>query len=256
MTRLFALSLCIAFLSACGKGEQVAPTQTLRVAVAANFAPTLKLLAGAFRQEQPVRVQTMIGSTGMLYAQLAADAPFDLFFAADMESPQKLVDAGKALGPLHVYALGRLVLWVPKPNFKSPLKRLMEGEYRHLSLANPELAPYGRAAREVLIKQGLWQSVQPQLVRGQNVGQAYQYLYSGRAEMGFVALAQITQQEGVMQAESLWQIPPSLYSPIKQAAVLIPGKRQALAQSFLDFCMSKQGQMIIQAAGYGLPEPD
>lgn len=249
------LLLGLGLLSACG--PRPADPAQLRVAVAANFLPTLKQLAEGYNQahaEQPIRVKTMVGSTGLLYAQIEVGAPFDLFFAADLERPERLAAGDKTLGPAQVYALGRLALWAPEANFKTPRKRLAEGEYKRLAVANSAVSPYGAAAEQVLKKLALWENIQPRLIRGENVAQAYQYLDSGRAELGFVALSQTRQQAEPMSAEALWLVPAKMHRPLQQAAVVLAGERQSLAEAFLGFCLGKEGRAIIQAAGYDLPE--
>ncbi len=259
MMQRFMGGLCLLvslfLLSGCGP-RPPAPAE-LRVAVAANFVPTLKQLSEAYNRahlEEPIHLQTMVGSTGLLYAQIEVGAPFDLFFAADVERPARLAEQKKTLGPAQVYALGRLALWAPVANFKAPEKRLLEGEFERVAMANPAVAPYGAAAESVLRRLGLWGSIQPQLIRGENVSQAYQYLASHRAELGFVALSQVRQTNLEMQAESLWIVPDNMHQPLQQAAVVIAGEKQALAEAFLQFCQGKQGREIIEAAGYDLPE--
>lgn len=255
MFRLVLL-LLILMVTACGQRSQTEMAKTLRVAVAANFAPTLNKLVDAYSKEHPLRIQPLIASTGMLYAQIEVGAPFDLFFAADAARPDKLVQTGKAHGPAHAYALGKLVLWAPRTGFKPALKRLREGEFNHLAIANPDLAPFGVAASEVLRRLSVVNAVRPKIVRGENVSQVYQYVNSGRADMGFVALSQVLQHEDDLHPEVMWHVPDRMHAPILQKAVVVKGELQEEAKAFLDFCLSKQGRLIIRTAGYDLPEVD
>jgi molybdate transport system substrate-binding protein len=217
----------------------------IRVAVASNFAPTLRDIAARFGQ----RVSLITGSTGKHYAQISNGAPFDAFFAADVQRAQRLEEAGLAVaGSRFTYAIGKLVLWSPRADYVDPAGAVLKhGDYRHLALANPTLAPYGRAAREVLQAQGLWQTLQPRLVRGESVGQAFQFVGSGNAPLGFVAWSQI-QRPGETPSGSWWKIPETLYTPIAQQALLL--NDSAPARAFLAFVRGPQARQIIQAYGY------
>lgn len=255
--RLLGLLLLTLLVGGCEQ-RKPEPAAVLRVAVAANFAPTLKTLAAAYnkQREAPLEIKTMVGSSGLLTAQIAAGAPYDLFFAADASRPQKLVEADQVAGQAQSYALGRLVLWMPQHEYKAVQKRLQEGDYGRLAIANPDLAPYGAAAREVLRKLGLWAQVQDRLVRGENIGQAFHYVVTERVDMGFVAQSQLGGQLQAAPEEAFWQVPASMYGPLEQQAVILAGERQALAGDFLAFCLGKAGRKIIAQAGYGLPETE
>ena len=250
--RLLPILLCLGLLCACS--EPPPPAQTLRIAVAANFAPTLKELIAAYSVNQPIKLQPMIGSTGMLATQIEAGAPFDMFFAADTARPERLVEAGKTLGVAHPYAIGQLALWMPMPDYKSVRKRLLEGDYERMVIANPSLAPYGAAAQAVLERQGLWDSVRGSVVQAENIGQAYHYVTSGRVDLGFVALSQIIKQGRDFPEEALWVVPKKMHGSLEQSVVILKGKNEALASNFLGFCLGDEGRAIIQAAGYRLPE--
>lgn len=219
-----------------------------RIAVAANFAPALRALVTAF-EAGGGRLVIIVGSTGKLYAQIRHGAPFDALFAADEQRPQRLEQEGRIRpGSRFTYAIGRLALWSPDAARVDAAGRVLsEGGFRHLAIANPKLAPYGRAARQVLAARGLWQTLRPQLVRGENVGQAWQFVHSGNAELGFVALSQVRQA----QAGSHWVVPQALYTPIVQQAVLLTDN--PLAADFLRFVQGAEGRAMIESFGYQLP---
>jgi len=242
--RLLALLLAMGSFAA-GAGQ-------IQVAVASNFIATAQQIAARFEAASGHRVLLSSGSTGKHYAQITHGAPFDVFLAADAQRPTLLEQKGLALpGTRFTYALGRLVLWSPAgQGLEASLQTLQQARFRHLAQANPRLAPYGKAAQQVLQKHGLWQALQGRLVRGENVGQAYQFVVSGNAELGFVAYSQVlSRQDG--PAGSLWMVPPEDYQPIAQQAVLLRGT--AAARAFFDYLRGEQARSIITAAGYDLP---
>jgi molybdate transport system substrate-binding protein len=224
----------------------------VHVAVAANFVKPLRAIAEAFQQETGDRVVVSEGSTGKLYAQIANAAPFEVFLSADAERPRRLLAEGHAVaGTDFAYALGRLALW-SRDAARVQGPEALRGEFRHLAIANPELAPYGLAARETLAKLGLWDALEPRLVRGEDVGQTVQFVATGNAELGFVALSQIAgNADG-----SRWLVPPNLHAPIEQRAVLLlPGRDAPAARAFLEFLKGDAARALIEAAGYGVPSP-
>jgi molybdate transport system substrate-binding protein len=225
----------------------------IRVAVASNFAGAAREIASRFEQESGHRVVIASGATGKHFAQITHGAPFEVFLAADAQRPELLESSGIALpGSRFTYAVGELVLWSPRPGYVDPDGRVLEtGDFRHLAIANPKLAPYGRAAREVLMAAGLWEALQPRLVRGENIAQAFQFVGSGNAQLGFVARAQV-QRPGRATGGSWWKVPQSLYAPIVQQAVLLVD--DATARAFADFLRSAEARQIIRDFGYGLPD--
>lgn len=229
----------------------VAQAQLL-VATAANFADTLRALAAMYQQQGGMSVRLSVGSSGKLFAQIHHGAPYDLFFSADLIRPQKLYQAGLASRP-QPYALGELVLWQPQGPLP-PRQRLLKQQFRYLSIANPHTAPYGRAARQVLVQLKLWPTVRTRVVRGENVGQAFNYVRSGAAQLGFVARAQVVRMNQDDDAHR-WLVPQSLYDPVIQAAVVIRRSRQqAAAQDFLAFVLhDPAARRLIQQHGYRLP---
>jgi molybdate transport system substrate-binding protein len=242
----FALIAFLPVVVVAAAGEPV------RVAVAANFADTARLIAQGFERESGRPVILVAGSTGKLYAQIVNGAPFDAFFAADARRPQLLDEGGLAVrGSRFTYATGRLLLWSPEPGYiDSSAQVLAEGDFRHLAIANPRLAPYGKAAREVLEKLGLWGRLRGRMVRGENIGQTYQFVKSGNARLGFIAASQIMRPDGDPPG-SHWLIPQSLYTPIEQQAVLLrdsPG-----ARAFLAYARGEAAREIIRRFGYRIP---
>lgn len=226
------------------------------VAVASNFLETLRQLATRFEAVSGHRLKLISGSTGKHYAQIRHGAPFDLYFAADARRPALLEQAGLIQpGSRFTYAIGRLVLWSPMAGLVDDRGRVLKrkGEFRHLAIANPKLAPYGRAARQVLEALGLWQALQQRIVRGENIGQAHQFVNSGNAELGLLARSQVWHPDRGIEG-SWWEIPEDLYSPIEQQAVLL--RDHAAARDFLAFVTGGEGRALIRASGYGVPDAD
>jgi molybdate transport system substrate-binding protein len=193
------------------------------------------------------------GSTGKHYAQIRNGAPFDIFLAADALHAERLEDGDLAIpGSRISYAFGELVLWSPREDFVDDQGQVLAtGDFRYLGIANPELAPYGLAAREALESLGLWEGLQDRIVRGENIGQAFQFVASGSAELGLVALSQVTRPGHRMRAGSYWKVPQELYSPIEQQAVLL--KDTAAARELMDFIESAEARVIIRQNGYTTP---
>jgi molybdate transport system substrate-binding protein len=227
----------------------------VHVAVAANFAPVLERLAAEFERATGHRVLASPGSTGKLFAQIENGAPFEVFLSADAERPQKLEASGAAVaGSRFTYALGRLVLWSPRPGLVDGRGRVLAGgRFQHLAIANPETAPYGAAARQVLARLGLAERLAPRLVQGEDVGQTYQFVATGNAELGFVALSQVLTPGGTPHG-SLWVVPGQFYDRLEQQAVLLTrGKDEPAARAFLEFLKGATARRTIKQAGYGLP---
>lgn len=227
----------------------------VRVAVAANFRAVLEDLAADYqRTHAGVRIDVISGSTGKLFAQIVAGAPFDLFLAADQERPQRLVATGQvAQGMRHTYAVGRLVLWDPRAARVDGPARLRAGGFRRLALANPDLAPYGAAAQAVLRELELEQALEGRLVFAENVAQAFAFVRSGNAAVGFVALSQLrTLPPSVIGAYWEPALPEAL--AIRQDMVLLArAEGNEGAQAFYAFLRSDAARAQIEAAGYRLP---
>ena len=245
-------STIAALLLLCLSIAPAVQAERIRVAVAANFAGAAQHVADAFEQATGHTVELVAGSTGKHYAQIVNGAPFDLLLAADRARPERLEQDGHAVpGSRVTYALGRLVLWSPDAErVDAAGEVLRRGAFRHLALANPRLAPYGEAARETLEHVGLWTALQGRLVYGENVGQAFGFVASGAAELGFVALAQV-RQYGAAHG-SAWIVPASFHEPIEQQAILL--RNAPAAAEFLAFLTGDAGARIVAAQGYGVPD--
>lgn len=230
----------------------VANADTLRVAVASNFADTLRELAGIFEQQTGHKLQLVAGSTGKHYAQISNSAPFDVFLAADTARPIKLEEAGFGVADSRfTYALGRLVLWSSLPDkIDTKGNVLLRGNFKRLAIANPHLAPYGRAARDVLESIKLWDQSQLMIVRGENIAQTFQFVHSGNVELGFVAWSQLI-RKGKTPQGSWWIVPQMHYRPIEQQALQLSDT--LVARAFMKFLLSTQAQAVIEAHGYGIP---
>jgi molybdate transport system substrate-binding protein len=227
----------------------------LHVAVAANFTKPLKLLKQQFEQNTPHHLIISFGATGQLYAQIKHGAPFDLFLAADMKRPERLVKEGMAIAEsLSTYAIGQLVLWSPQAGLvDAEGKILMDGQFKHFAIAHPKLAPYGTAAKQVLEKLGLWHTLQHKIVRGHNANQAYQFVVTGNAELGFIALSHYLALEEKSRG-SHWLVPKKWYAPIRQGLVLLKkAENNPAAQAFLAFLQSPSAQQIVKEFGYTVP---
>jgi molybdate transport system substrate-binding protein len=225
----------------------------LRVAVASNFRLPMEAAAQEFEQSTGQEVTPIFGSTGKHYAQIVNGAPFDAFFAADAERPQLLEREGRtAPGSRFTYAVGRLVLWSADPaRVDADGRVLATGGFRHLAIANPELAPYGAAARAVLQGLGLWERLETKLVRGENIGQAFQFVVSGNAELGFVARSQLAAPGRAFEGSS-WTPPQALYPAIEQQAVLL--RASSAGRAFMAFMQSDEVAGILRAYGYDSPQ--
>ena len=229
--------------------------EEVRVAVAANFLATLNEIATNFERDTGHTAVVSSGSSGKLYAQIINGAPFDVFFSADVTRAKLLEEEGFAVqGSRFAYAVGRLTLWSPgsvmiEGNGKSTL---LSDEVEHVAIANPQTAPYGAAAKEALQALGLWERIQDRLVRGENIGQTFHFVFSKNAQLGFVALSQVLNPK-VNGAGSRWDVPTHLYAPIRQQALLLrTGQRQEVARAFLDYVKGARARAIIERFGYGL----
>jgi len=222
------------------------------VAVAANFSDAARDIARTFEQATGHRAVLSFGSTGQLFAQITQDAPFQVFLAADQERPAKLVERGLAApGAPFTYAVGKLVLYSRDRALVTGADTLRAGAFAKLALANPATAPYGAAAVEVLRALGLHAQLESRLVQGGNIAQTYQFVYTGSAELGFVALSQIHGEIG----GSRWLVPAALYRPIRQDAVLLAkGADDEAARAFVAFLRQTDARAIIERYGYGLAE--
>lgn len=231
---------------------QTLAADEIRVAVASNFRPALAAAAERFQRSSGHEVVLIPGSTGKHYAQIVNGAPFDAFFAADAERPRRLEEERRSVpGSRFTYAIGRLVLWSPDADRVDPAGDVLKSDaFRHLAIANPELAPYGAAARSVLQALGQWETLGPKLVRGENIAQTFQFVISGNAQLGFVARSQL-EAPGQAFGGSSWLPPQELYAPIEQQAVLL--RETPAARSFMTFMRGEEARAIVRAYGYDSP---
>lgn len=244
------IALAVFFAGLCSASLQAAEVQ---VAVAANFAVPLRKIAEDFSRHSGHTLRVSSGATGKLYAQIVNGAPFEVFLSADSTTPERLEKEGQVVaGSRYTYAVGRLVLWSAQAGVVDAKGEILTtGPFRHLALANPKTAPYGAAAVEVLKARGLYARLQGKYVQGENIAQTHQFVASGNAEIGFVALSQVW-QDGKLTGGSAWRVPPELHAPIRQdAALLKRGEANAAARAFLDYLKSEPARRVIAAYGYG-----
>ena len=242
--------MAIVFAGLCSASLQAAEVQ---VAVAANFAVPLRKIAEDFSRHSGHTLRVSSGATGKLYAQIVNGAPFEVFLSADSTTPERLEKEGQVVaGSRYTYAVGRLVLWSAQAGVVDEKGEILNtGPFRYLALANPKTAPYGAAAVEVLKARGLYARLQDKYVQGENIAQTHQFVASGNAEIGFVALSQVW-QDGKLTGGSAWRVPPELHAPIRQdAALLKRGEANAAARAFLDYLKSEPARRVIAAYGYG-----
>jgi molybdate transport system substrate-binding protein len=193
------------------------------------------------------------GATGKFYSQIVSGAPFEVLIAADDETPRRLIAEGHAVaGTNFTYALGKLVLWSAQPGFVDAQGAVLASDkIRHVAIANPKVAPYGAAGLEVIKARGLADALAPKIVTGESIAQAYQFVFTGNAELGFVALSQVV-VPGKPPIGSHWVVPPSLYGEIRQDAVLLKtGEKNPAAAALLAYLRTEPARRIIQAFGYG-----
>ena len=224
----------------------------VQVAVAANFTAPAKQIAADFEKDAGHKVALSFGATGKFYAQVKNGAPFEVLLSADDTTPAKLETEGAAVaGTRFTYATGRLALWSAKPGYVDDKGEVLtKGDFRHLSIANPKLAPYGAAAVEVLSAMKLIDLVQPKFVQAENIAQAYQFIASGNAELGFVALSQVF-KDGRIGEGSAWIVPARLHQPIRQDAVLLEkGRSKPAAEAWLRYLKSDKAKAVIKSFGY------
>ncbi|MBS1138696.1 MAG: modA [Proteobacteria bacterium] len=245
-TRLF-----FALTAAC---IATAQADEVQVAVAANFTAPMQQIAAQFEKETGHKAALSFGATGKFYAQIVNGAPFDVMLSADDETPAKLEVSGQGVaGSRFTYAIGKLVLWSANPDLVDAKGEVLKtGNFKHLALANPKTASYGTAAVEAMTKLGLLPSLQARFVQGENISQTQQFILSGNAELGFVALSQVI-KDGKIGSGSAWMVPANLYQPIQQDAVLlVRGKDKPAAAALLAYLKGDKARSVIKAFGYDL----
>ena len=236
-----------------------ARAQSVKVAAAADLKFAMTELASQFEKQSGAKLDVTYGSSGNFLTQIQNGAPFDLFFSADSEYPKKLEAAGRTEpGTLREYAVGHIVIWTPHDSgvdaAKAGWQSLLDQRVKKIAIANPEHAPYGRAAVAAMKKAGIYEQVKDQLVYGENISQTAQFVQSGNAQAGIVALSLAISP--AMKNGNKWEIPADSYPPIKQAAVILKAsKNKDAARGFLDFVSGPQGREILQRFGFTVPSP-
>lgn len=245
MKHWWMASLCLAVSTWAWAAE-------VKVAVAANFAAPMKEIAAVFESQSGHKVLLTPGASGKFYAQITNGAPFDVFLSADDETPARLEKVGKVVpGSRFTYAIGRLILWSAKEQgVTDGIDTLKAGHFRFLSIANPRVAPYGMAAVQTLQKIGLLTTLEPKIVQGENIAQTHQFVTTGNADLGFVALSQVW-QNGKLKSGSGWVVPETYHEQLRQDAVLLEtGKHSEAAKALMHFLRSDKAKQVMEAYGY------
>jgi molybdate transport system substrate-binding protein len=247
MVRMKTYVAALALLAAVFAGEQASAAQT-NVAVAANFTDAAKEIGAAFKAKTGHDAILSFGSSGQLFTQITQDAPFQIFLSADDERPKKAVDDGLGVADSRfTYAIGKLVLWSRNPDLVKGAETLSKGSFGKIAITNPVAAPYGAAAVETMKSLKLYDTLQPKFVEGANITQAFQFVDTGNAELGFVALSQLMGNNG----GSRWLVPQDLYKQIRQDAVLLKkGAGNEAATAFMAFLKGPEARAVIEKYGY------
>jgi molybdate transport system substrate-binding protein len=231
-----------------------AQADDVQVAVAANFTAPMQKIAAEFEKDTGHKAVLAFGATGKFYAQIVNGAPFEVLLAADDETPARLETEHRTVsGTRFTYATGKLVLWSAQAGYVDGQGQVLKnGHYAHLAIANPKTAPYGAAAVETLTRLNLYDRVQGKLVQGENIAQTYQFVSTGNAPLGFVALSQVY-RDGKFTSGSGWIVPANLHSPIRQDAVILAkGSANPAARALADYLKSNKAKDIIRSYGYAL----
>ena len=247
MYRLIFL-LIVFFISSAASADDV------HVAVAANFTAPMQKILLQFEKDTGHKAIVTFGATGKFYAQIKNGAPFEVFLAADDKTPARLEkEAFTVAGSRFTYAIGKLVLWSAKSAFVDDQGEVLKkGDFQYLSVANPKLAPYGAAVVETLKALGLLDALQPKFVQAENISQAFQFVSSGNAPLGFVAMSQVY-ENGKLKSGSAWIIPSKLYSPIRQDGVILDkGRGKPAAEALVKYLQSEKIKTLIKSYGYTL----
>lgn len=234
-------------------GSLAAHAEEVSVAVAANFATPMQKIAVLFTQDTGHTATLSMGSTGKFYAQIKNGAPFHVLLSGDEETPLRLEQENAAAPHTRfTYAVGKLVLWSKQAGFVDAQGDVLrKGNFSHLAIADPKLAPYGAAAIETLQALGLLTKLQPRLVQGESIGQAYQFVASGNAQLGFVALSQVMSNDRIAEG-SAWLVPPHLYQALRQDAVILKnGKDNKAATALMAYLKTEKARAVIRSFGYG-----
>jgi molybdate transport system substrate-binding protein len=258
MLRRVTALLALVSLSHPGLASAAEP-RSVSVAVAANMKPAFEEIAALFQARNPgVEVKSTYGASGTFLAQIANGAPFDVFLSADAEYPARMVEQGLAEGSAFPYAYGKLVVWVPSGSRLDldgkGLAGLLDPSVQKIAVANPDVAPYGRAARAALEKAGVLEALKGRIVMGQNVNQAAQFAQSGNAQAAFLPLS-LAKAPPLSVEGRFWVVPPASYPRVEQAGVVVRGTRQpALARELAAFMVDDAARRVLLRYGYDLPE--
>jgi molybdate transport system substrate-binding protein len=249
--------LMVLILASCITPGADSQEHQVRIAAAADLKFAMAELAGQFEKQTGTKVNVTYGSSGNFFSQLQNGAPFDLFFSADIEYPRKLESAGLTeMGTLYRYAVGRIVIWMPVDSKVDVTKQgwnaLLDASVQKIAIANPEHAPYGRAAVAALQKAGIYQQVKSKLVFGENISQAAQFVQSGNAKAGIIALSLAISPP--MKDGKSWKVPAEMHPAIEQGAIVMKSsKNKDAARGFLEFLKGKQGRAILEKHGFLIP---
>lgn len=225
----------------------------INVAVAANFTEPMNVIAAEFAKDTGHQAKLSFGSSGNFHAQIKNGAPFDVFLSADDEKPAILEKEGLGMADSRfTYAIGSLALWSAKAGFVDDKGEVLRhAQFNKLAIANPKLAPYGKAAVEVLTGMGLFDVVSPKFVQGENIAQTFQFAMTGNADLGFVALSQVM-KDGKVTSGSAWIVPGNMHTPIRQDAIILsPGKDNPAARALMAYLKGDKAMSIIRSYGYG-----
>lgn len=247
--RFYTVLLCLLIAGPVNADE-------VRVAVAANFTHPMKAIAAGFEEDTGHTAELAFGSSGKFYAQIRNGAPFEVFLSADAAKPARLEKEGMTVpGSRFTYAVGTLVLWSTSPDLVDDRGAVLSGgQFEHLAIANPGLAPYGEAAMQTLEKLGIADRLAARIVKGENVAQTYQFTATGNAELGFVALSQVM-KNGRITGGSAWIVPEDMHAPIRQDAVILArGADNAAAEALMRYLRSEKAAAIIRSYGYQVAE--
>lgn len=249
MFTVFPLRVPLLLATLCVSAVQA---ETVSVAVASNFTAPMQKIAEAFAQDTGHQAVLSFGATGKFYAQIHHGAPFGVLLAADDTTPAKIASEGQGdAASRFTYAIGKLVLWSPQVGYVDAQGEVLkQNAFQHIAMANPKLAPYGLAAEQTLGKLGLLAQIKPKLVQGENIGQTYQFVATGNAQLGFVALSQVM-ANGKIQSGSAWVVPAAMHTPIRQDAIVLnQAKDNVAAKALMDYLKGDKARAIISAYGY------
>ena len=246
--KLFLLSTCFVLFLSC---KDTRDEEKLSIATAANMQFAIGELSEVFTENTGLATEIIIGSSGNLTAQIQSGAPYDVFVSADMQYPQYLYERGLGQQKPDIYAYGQLVLWSCKPGIHPELDSLKSRQVTHIAIPNPELAPYGKGAKEVLINKNLYEEIAPKLVFGESIAQTNQFIRTGAAEIGFTALSVVKSAQ--LKGVGSWiLLPADTYTPISQGILILSNAQKSPenALKFHTFLKSETGQRILNKYGY------